>query len=226
MKLLSSKILQFISGSLIFFLFSTALIYPMGRLGEQYSNEASTIMFESMAPRSIMALFVVSVVLASFSMLILGPKKKCAEASNCIYRLLYKIRNLIYDYGVLQVTKFGKSFSCASTGMIWGFAFAAWLLNLNHYAIATSYVSVYIILYWVIFDFIEHFADIGFGESLTKSHQRGLLVFLILAAPLIYWISYEPVPENCERIEEQSANKPIQLTHSNSVVVAKAFHSL
>ncbi|HHK8423478.1 TPA: hypothetical protein ACQYBJ_004529 [Vibrio parahaemolyticus] len=206
-KFLCSKACQFVSGSLIFFIFSTALIYPMGWLGEVYSEEASTILFESMAPRTIMALFVVSVVLASFSMLILGPKNKGEEASNRFYKFLGKIKDSVYIYGVLKVTEFGKSFSSASTGMLWGFAFAAWLLDLNHYALATSYLSMYLIFYWTIFDLIENFVHNGFSESLSKLQQRGILVALILAAPFVYWISYEPVPENCECVEEQSANK-------------------
>lgn len=205
-KFLISKVSQFVSGSLICFIFSTALIYPMGWLGKIYSKEASTIMFESIAPRTIMVLFVISVVLASFSMLILGPKNKGEEASNRFYKFLGKIKDSVY-YGVLKVTELGKSFSSASTGMLLGFAFVAWLLNLNHYVLTTSSVSVLLILYWAIFDLIEHFVHNGFGESLSKRKQRGILLALILIAPFVYWICYEPVPVNCKCVEEQSANK-------------------
>lgn len=108
------KIKELILDSFAFFIFSALIMTPMEYIGGEYAREVTAIFMESLAPRSIMGLFVVSTMSAAVIMFFFG--KHCVDK---------RVNNFLYEHVVFKVTKFGMSFAAASAGMLAGLAVAA-----------------------------------------------------------------------------------------------------
>lgn len=184
--------------SFAFFIFSLILMAPLEILGVGYAREVNTIFMESMAPRSIMALFVASTMSAALIMFFFGKH----EPSK-------KFNHFLYEHIVYKVTQFGMSFSSAGVGMLAGFSLAAVVNEEYQVALGVLFTVLVFVAYWAFFSAINFSANNGFGEGVGPMVTRVILVIAFVGAPAIYALSYEPVKE-CEC--DQNANKQVQWT--------------
>lgn len=184
--------------SLAFFILSLILMTPLEILGGGYAREVNAIFMESMAPRSIMALFVASAMSAAFIMFFFGKH----ESSR-------KINHFLYEHVVYKVTQFGMSFSSAGVGMLAGLSLAAVANEEYQVALGVLFTALVFVAYWAFFSAINFSAQNGFGEGIGPIVTRLILVIAFVGAPTIYALSHEPVKE-CEC--DQNANKQVHWT--------------
>lgn len=174
--------------SFAFFVFSVILMTPLEFIGGRYAQEVTAIFFESLAPRTVMGLFVVSTMLASFIMFFWGKHNGSK-----------KINNFLYEHIVFKVTKFGTSFSSASIGMLTGLAAASVLNSKYGIAIGALFSVLIFMFFWSLFMAIEGVIKNGFGDGISPKKTRLLLLLALIGAPSVYVLSYEPPNENyCE----------------------------
>lgn len=199
MKKIGSLALDFLKDGIVFFILGFALMFPMEMIGGIYAKEAEAIFFESLAPRTIMALFVLSTLFASLAVLIFG-KHNSNE----------KINDVAFRYGIFKITSFSMSFSSAGTGMLIGLSVAAVTNEEFDVALKVFFTSLVFVAYWCYFECLNYVCKNGFGGSISKKLGKVFLFIAIVAAPALYAFSYEPVKE-CQASEE-STNKQLQPT--------------
>ncbi|MBQ1782084.1 MAG: hypothetical protein II007_00360 [Gammaproteobacteria bacterium] len=184
MKKILNLVFSFLKDGAAFFLLGFILMLPLELFGGIYAKEAEAIFFESLAPRTIMALFVLSTLVASASVLIFGTHNPENKKNDCVYK-----------YVVFKITSFSMSFSSAGTGMLLGLSGAAAINQDFGVALMVLISAIVFLLYWCYFEGLNQVCLNGFGESVPAKLARVLLISAIVAAPAIYAFSYEPVKE-------------------------------
>lgn len=180
-------------GGLPFLLLGALVMIPLEHFGGGYQKEAQAIFMESLAPRTIMIVFVFATMLASLVMFCAGVHNRNA-----------KWNDLLYKYFVFRLTGFGKSFVSAAIGMLLGLSLAALINGSFGVALGVLFTVLIFAGYWVIFSGIDYVAVNGFGGDIGKTKSRVILVIAFLGAPILYTVAHEPVSD-C--ICEESANK-------------------
>jgi hypothetical protein len=208
------KVKELALDALAFFIFSLLLLAPMELIGGGYSIEVNAIFMESMAPRSIMALFVASTMSAAFVMFIFGERNREA-----------KFNNFFYEHIVCKVTNFGMSFSSAGVGMLTGLSLAAVVNSEKAVAVAVLITACIFAAYWLFFSAINYALENGFGQNISSKETRALLFVAFIGAPMIYAISHEPVKEvECE--ERANKSKHADLIKLSPFSLAQKSHQL
>ena len=200
MAKIGSLVLAFFKDGITFFVLGFILTLPLELIGGVYAKEAEAIFMESMAPRTIMALSVLSTMVASLAVIWLGTHDQDD-----------KLNDAVYKYVVFKITSFSMSFSSAGTGMLLGLSAAAVINSKFNIAILVFITSVIFFLYWAYFEGINQICKTGFGSSISSKLTKLILVLTIVAAPAIYAFSYEPVkecsqkPESNNKLSQQNA---------------------
>jgi len=171
--------LNFLKEAASFLLWGFILLIGFGLYPDSIRKEIEDIFFESIAFKTIIAVFFITITASGFFLLILGPLKEGA-----------KYRARVYRYLVLPPAKFGISFCAVAFGLILSVAIVCKLYGYDDAAIrmlvSDIYVAVFAFIYWGLTKLVHE----KHLKPVTSNHARLGGLLLILSVPLLTYVAY------------------------------------
>ncbi|PHM37793.1 hypothetical protein Xmau_03756 [Xenorhabdus mauleonii] len=169
------KIKEFRSEALIFFIISVFLSLLAGRSGGGTSKEVATILMESLAPRTILFLTVLSMVFAALVLFFYGkhaPDKK--------------INNFLYVHIIYKLTKLGRSLSSIGIAIFLGLLTSALAYQELKISIEIIVTIVTLTGYWTLLCLVDICAEKGIDETISLKYQKLVLGIIFFTVPFVY----------------------------------------
>lgn len=185
-----NELSDFLKDSGSFLLFSLLLVLPPGLinkfLGGGYLDQALEVFGESLAPRTIVALFISSVMITSLVLFFAGHENEAKDG---------KFKKFLFAHLINKQIQFGVSFCAASFGMLIGLSITLFILGYLGMSLGIFFSSLLIFAYAILFKLIELVSKKGIDDSLGTFGQKALLALIFFVAPFLFWLTHTPIKE-------------------------------
>ncbi|OZG69911.1 hypothetical protein BTA51_28740 [Hahella sp. CCB-MM4] len=162
-----------------FFLWGSLLLAGFGIYPEFVRNEIQNIFFESMAFKTIIAVFFITITASGLFLLIMGPLKEGA-----------KFKASVYKYLVLPPAKFGINFCAVAFGLILSVALVCRGYGYDDAAASMLVSSVYVIVFTLMYWGLTKLVHEKHLKPVTSKHARLGGFLLILSVPILTYVAY------------------------------------